>query len=328
MLYMSSLGRIDTTRPPSIQNFSQTTASSVVAIIDTSNVSSTDSSTSLYRVNKSTVYRNTALGFQVTLPETLWVVPNDTDNDPHLYNKFSCADEFTEEDCVGIEIQGDDEKFDSKAHALAVLATQQLNPIELPNTFSGAVVIKSYPEAPSSWMFAYHIFYPNSENRFLVLTNSDNLEKSVIRNFSLIADPKNLTDKMYKDAAGNSATRVLARGDVNSDGFDDAVVEEVSCGASCSLAIQLVINIKGQRAVLIKDSRYPDSFASAFNSSSALKTEIQTVSIKDGKIFITGKGIACGGLKPEDVCSERKWNLVKTAIYQFDGTNIVQYAIK
>lgn len=282
----------------------------------------------LYHINNSEVYRNTALGFQITLPGMQWAVPSESDTNPHVYNDFSCANNFKVDTCVGAEIQEGDERFSSRAEALVSLTVQQLNPVDLSNSVTGMYIIKSkVPPPVEEWVYAYHIFYPGTDRRFVILTNSESVEESVIKKFKQISDPKKLTDVFYKTAVGNSATRVLAKGDINSDGYNDAVVEEMHCGASCSTSLQLVLNIKGEKAFLFKDKNYPDTFAPAFKASSVIKSEVNSVEIKNGRILLTGKGLACTS-KPEDVCTDVKWNLVKTATYVFDGTNIVQYSIK
>lgn len=138
----------------------------------------------------------------------------------------------------------------------------------------------------------------------------------------------NLPDAFFKLAAKNPNSKVLAKGDVNSDGYEDAVIQETYCGASCSVSLQVILNEKNTTAKLLKDKNYPDTFSPAFQASSAVKSEVTNVSIKNGVISLTGKGLACTAPNSDEICTEEKWNVVKTATYKFDGLDIVQLSVK
>ena len=137
-----------------------------------------------------------------------------------------------------------------------------------------------------------------------------------------------ISDASFKTAVGDPEAKILAKGDVNGDGYEDAVVQEIHCGASCSVSLQVVLNKKNITAKLVKDKNYPDTFSPAYQATSAVKSEVTSVSIKNGIISLTGTGLACTTPGSEDVCTEDKWNVIKTATYRFDGSNIVQLSVK
>ncbi|MDB5204775.1 MAG: hypothetical protein JWP09_803 [Candidatus Taylorbacteria bacterium] len=142
------------------------------------------------------------------------------------------------------------------------------------------------------------------------------------------ANITSLPDTSFKSAVGDLDANILARGDVNGDGYEDAVVQEIHCGASCSVSLQVVLNEGNVSAKLVKDKNYPDTFSPAYVASSAIKSEVTSVSIKNGIISLTGKGLACTTPSLEEACTEEKWNVIKTATYKFDGSNIVQLSVK
>jgi len=137
-----------------------------------------------------------------------------------------------------------------------------------------------------------------------------------------------LTDAIFIATTEDSQGKVVARGDVNGDGFEDAIVQEVHCGASCSISLQLVLNDQNKTAKLVKDKNYPDTFSPAFSASGADKSGVRNISIKNGIISLIGKGLACNPFNSKDLCTEEKWNVVKTATYRFDGTNIIQLSVE
>lgn len=117
---------------------------------------------------------------------------------------------------------------------------------------------------------------------------------------------------------------IMARGDINMDGYEDVIVQEIHCGASCSVGLQVVLNDKNITASVLKDKNYPDTFSPAFMSSSAAKSAIDKISIKNGIISLSGSGLACGSSDSEEPCTQEEWSIVKTVQYKFDGKNIVQ----
>ena len=135
-----------------------------------------------------------------------------------------------------------------------------------------------------------------------------------------------LSDAQFIAAVGGDATKaeVVARGDINQDGFEDAIVQEMSCGASCSFSLSVVLNVNNKSTKLIISKNYYQSFGPAFVGSSAIKSEITNISIKAGIISLKGYGLACTNPNTEEICTNEMWHTLKTVTYKFDGTNIVQ----
>ena len=133
-----------------------------------------------------------------------------------------------------------------------------------------------------------------------------------------------LSDQIFIKATGDEHGKVMARGDVNGDDFEDAVVQEVHCGASCGVSLNIVLNDHDQSAAVFKPTK-GESFEPAYKSSSATKSEVTTVGINDGIISLTGERLACGpfGLYCEDEAS----HIVRTIKYKFDGKSIIQLSV-
>ncbi len=137
---------------------------------------------------------------------------------------------------------------------------------------------------------------------------------------------ESLPDEEFIKASDDAEGRVLARGDINGDGFEDAVVQEMHCGASCGVNLAVIFN-DGKGGTRPLGSEY-STFAPAFYGSSAVKSDVKEVSIKDGIISLTGNGLDCTSQDFTVICTEEKWNVEKTVTYKFDGTRIVQLEVK
>jgi hypothetical protein len=157
---------------------------------------------------------------------------------------------------------------------------------------------------------------------FILLTGAAYL---YLRNKNSSAD--SISSVALREAVGVDDLNILARGDVDGDGYEDVLVQYLNCGASCSVSLQIVLNEGGKRAVLFKDKNYPDTFSPAYESSSAAKSEVTGASIKNGIISIAGRGLECMPPGSEDICTEENWSVVKTATYKFDGSNLVQLSV-
>ncbi len=136
-----------------------------------------------------------------------------------------------------------------------------------------------------------------------------------------------ISNNALREVVGVDDLNILARGDVDGDGYEDVLVEYLNCGASCSVSLQVVLSEGGKRVVLFKGNNYPDTFSPAYESSSAAKSEVTSASIEKGIISITGRGLLCTPPNSEDVCTEENWNIVKTATYKLDGSNLVQLSV-
>lgn len=94
------------------------------------------------------------------------------------------------------------------------------------------------------------------------------------------------SDTFFTKASTDIQAKVLARGDLNNDKYEDAIVQEVSCGISCGVDIIIVLNERNKTARRLKGEDYFETY----NSSGAGKTQLQRVEIKDGIISLIGKG--------------------------------------
>ena len=135
-----------------------------------------------------------------------------------------------------------------------------------------------------------------------------------------------LTDSQFIKVIGTNSDKaeVVARGDINNDGYEDAVVQTVSCGASCAFKLSVVFNQGNGTAKLYVPANPDGAFEPIYNGSGASKSQLTNISIKDGIITLTGNGLDC--LKPntEAACIEKEWDTLKTFKFKFDGKNVVQ----
>ncbi len=120
--------------------------------------------------------------------------------------------------------------------------------------------------------------------------------------------------------------KVVARGDINNDGYEDAIVEQVNCGASCSVDLQIVFGDQNSVAKLFVPVEY-GNFEPSYVGSSAVKSEITNISIKNGIISLTGKGLGCTPPETNKQCTQERWNLERTVTYRFNGREVVQLSI-
>ncbi len=82
--------------------------------------------------------------------------------------------------------------------------------------------------------------------------------------------------------------KIMAKGDINGDGFEDAIVEEVHCGASCGIGLHIILN-KGNKDTYAIVGKYA-SFEPLYRGSSAWKTALTSITIENGLIYLTGYG--------------------------------------
>ncbi len=104
--------------------------------------------------------------------------------------------------------------------------------------------------------------------------------------------------------------KVVARGDVNDDGYEDVVVAGLWCWASCGNSLGVIINSGGKEAV----SKYLDSGFPGWEGSGAGKTTLKTVVIKDGIISVTAQNFNDFKGTSSDI----------TRRYRVEGTTIVE----
>ncbi len=128
---------------------------------------------------------------------------------------------------------------------------------------------------------------------------------------------KSLTDEQFTNISEDPEAKVLARGDINKDGFEDAIVAETFCGASCSVNLAVVLNQENKKTMIIENNRFE-----GYTAGTALQSDVQEVTIENGTISITGRGLDC-----DYTCSEEIWNVIKTLKYELIDNNIVRLPV-
>jgi hypothetical protein len=156
----------------------------------------------------------------------------------------------------------------------------------------------------------------------------EGVEVSTTTSSAVTKHKDSLSDSEFISVVDDPQAKVVARGDINNDGYEDAIVQDMHCGASCSIGLLVVFNQQNSSVKLFTPEKY-ETFEPAYMSSSAAKSQITSVSIKDGIISLTGYGLSCGGdrTKDTDLCTEEKWRVLKTVNYKFDGTNLIQLSV-
>jgi hypothetical protein len=159
----------------------------------------------------------------------------------------------------------------------------------------------------------------------LVMTSTPP-EASTTTATSSISKKETLLDAQFIKAVDEDVTKakVIARGDINNDGYEDAIVQDMQCGASCAVTLDAVLNIKNTHAKIVASKNDSPSFTPAFVGSSAFKSEITTIAITNGVIFLIGHGLACGNEATDAICTEEEWHKLTTVTYRYDGSQIVQ----
>lgn len=128
---------------------------------------------------------------------------------------------------------------------------------------------------------------------------------------------KSLTDEQFTKTSEDPEAKVLARGDINKDGFEDAIVAETFCGASCSVNLAVILNMDNKTTKTVDEGRFE-----GYTAGTALQSDVQEITIQDGTISITGRGLDCGY-----TCTEETWNVIKTLKYEFIDNNITRLPI-
>ncbi len=142
-----------------------------------------------------------------------------------------------------------------------------------------------------------------------------------VMNISASGTGNALSDAQFLAAAsGSQKAEIREKGDINGDGYQDAIVQAVNCGASCSVDLVVVLNQNNTSTKLIAPT-----FSPAFMSSSAAKSNVTNVTIADnGTVSLTGQGLACTPSGSEAPCTQDKWSVVKTINYKWNGAAMVQ----
>ncbi len=121
---------------------------------------------------------------------------------------------------------------------------------------------------------------------YIYLNNNPITEQDIIKNE--VSDEYFLS--IYEEeveAINEPEIKIVARGDINMNGLEDAVVLFWSCGASCGYSYDFILqNYDSVPTFLMKGERYE----SLIIGSSAAKTDVTDIEINDGKVIFTGYG--------------------------------------
>ena len=133
-------------------------------------------------------------------------------------------------------------------------------------------------------------FYSNQKNKVVSPISNEIVSTSTPINTENLKT-NSLTDAQFVKAVGDPEAKVVARGDINRDGYEDAIIEQMSCGASCGFSLQVAFNLNNTSVKLLKAQKGYQQFEPAYVGSSAIKSSVTNISIKNGIISLTGKGL-------------------------------------
>jgi hypothetical protein len=175
------------------------------------------------------------------------------------------------------------------------------------------------------WLSHFHLVSDDPKNFNTNIENQDHkslTDEAIVNIFNV--EPKgseipNYKFKEYKKGTYSTAEQGgtgegynwisdFIRGDINSDGYEDAVIEDGSCGASCSSNRIVILNNKDGTAREIRNG------FDVIVPSSAAQSSIEKVSIDNGVISLTGYGFA-------DV---KDWHTLETAEYKLEEERLVR----
>ena len=103
---------------------------------------------------------------------------------------------------------------------------------------------------------------------------------------------------------------MITHGDINNDGYEDAVVINISCGGSCGTSSSVVINQKDGTGKVVGYTGLND----ALMGGGVNQTSIEKMSIDNGIISVTAQGFK----------DQTDWNTVVTKKFKLEGNNLVE----
>ena len=119
------------------------------------------------------------------------------------------------------------------------------------------------------------------------ITNSD-IEQAIIANNSTQGNPvRKVSSSQYDFLSGRGSLIVnyTAKGDLNGDGLEDAIVQETWCSASCGAVFTFIVNLKNtssQRPIRVFDLTPPGIVLTGYKQAT-----IRSVTINKGVISIS-----------------------------------------
>lgn len=136
-------------------------------------------------------YKNTKLGFQISVPST-WVLPSSDSSAPEFFSTASCSQQLNYFDCPSFKIILSAYYPGGMAADFTNLQNSADNPIKLPYLISGASVIEANNRATptpgsdnTNWAKAYDIFFQAQQKYFVFYTTDQSFEKGVLPTLKL-----------------------------------------------------------------------------------------------------------------------------------------------
>ena len=168
-------------------------------------------------------------------------------------------------------------------------------------------------------VFVGYRFNTTSTTTTTRIEENSSLSDDVIASFFSCAEDKSDSNgvKMSKGQNGSYGCKTslttqyitsITRGDINNDGYEDALVEEGHCGASCGTSIYAVLNQKNGIGKLIGVN------IDTLVSSGASQTYVKSITIKDRVISITANGFG----------DSANWDDLVTKNFRFDGSKLIE----
>ncbi len=118
----------------------------------------------------------------------------------------------------------------------------------------------------------------------------------------------NFSNKQASNKSGTYQTaKVLARGDLNSDGLQDAILETTYCDPNCSYNLDVVINSASGKATLVMPNNN-------FYAGNGLRTTIKSASISNNIITLFGMNFL----------DNSEWNTESTIKVKFEGGSLTK----
>lgn len=131
------------------------------------------------------------------------------------------------------------------------------------------------------------------------------------------SETKGLSDEEFIKKSEDPEAKVLVKGDINGDKFEDVILAETFCGASCSVNLAVILNEENKTA-----RRIENSYFEGYTAGTAMQSDVQKITIENRTISLTGRGLDCGY-----TCTEEKWDVVKTLRYELINDEIIRLNI-
>jgi hypothetical protein len=137
------------------------------------------------KITTTLVYKNTYLGFQITLPAG-WYVPSETNPNPHFYNcpNYDCAEAFEVQGVV--EWKKRNPRFEPPSYKErgVTIREEGRDVYTSKNIIPGIAIIKTPATgAAVGWEWEYNIFYNENHQDCLIFTKGKNIEKTILSTF-------------------------------------------------------------------------------------------------------------------------------------------------